>query len=123
MKKILIALFVLVNLFCANAQAGRSETEAKVLIDSLHAALLNGADFTKMAQTFSDDKGTREKGGVIMNSKKGQLVPEFEETAIRLNVGDISEPFRTQFGFHVLQLMTKAQDSFSVRHILIAVKE
>ena len=64
-----------------------------------------GENFGALAQEFSADEVTKSKGGEIGFVSRGDLVPELEEAAFSLlNVGDISEPIRTQFGLHIVKL-------------------
>jgi len=123
MTRFFIISIFLMNVLTAKAQGGWTEEEARHLIDSLYTVLVKGGDFTTLAQTYSDDPGSKDNGGKFLNYKKGIFVPEFEEAALRLDVGGISQPFKTQFGYHVVQLMSRNKDVFSVRHILIAFKQ
>ena len=72
-----------------------------------------------MAQEFSQDPGTRENGGELGFFKKGELVPEYEAAAKKLNPGEISEPVESQFGFHLIQLIERKGLEYNTRHILM----
>jgi peptidyl-prolyl cis-trans isomerase SurA len=120
--RFLVLSFLLLT-FLAPAQiTTRNEEEAKLLSDSIYNLILKGEDFTKLAARYSED-GTKDKGGMIVNCRKGQFVPEFEDAVLKLDVGGVSPPFKTQFGYHVAQLMTRNGETFSVRHILIRFRE
>jgi len=81
---------------------------AREKIVEIHEKLQNGEDFAKLAKQYSDDKGTAEKGGELPWIRSGQIIPEFEEVAFNLeNVGDISKPFQTTFGWHIVKLIDK----------------
>lgn len=68
-----------------------------------------GDDFEKLAQEFSDDTGSKTDGGETGLFPRGVMAPEFEEVAFELAVGEISEPVKTDFGFHLIKLKeTKA---------------
>lgn len=122
MKKSVFAILFLCFACMACAQSVmHTEEEAKQKIDSLYTALINGADFKVMADTYSEDPGTKGKGGMYSNVAMGSFVPEFEAATLSLNVMEISKPFKTQFGYHVVQLLKKEPTSFTVRHILIKV--
>ncbi|WP_347452855.1 peptidylprolyl isomerase [Acinetobacter thermotolerans] len=84
---------------------------AKQMIDSLHSRLKNGEDFAVLASTFSNDPGSARDGGSLGWVSPGVMVPEFEERIKNTPVGQISEPFQSQFGWHILQVTdTRQQD-------------
>jgi len=69
------------------------------------AQIKDGKSFSKLAAEYSIDRNTAEQGGDIDYFERGDMVPEFEEAAFELqNVGDISKPVKTSFGWHVLKL-------------------
>ncbi|WP_375251971.1 peptidylprolyl isomerase [Dokdonia donghaensis] len=82
---------------------------AEEKIKEVRALLAKGAAFETLALNYSDDKNSAKKGGVLSAFEKGQLSSsKFENTAFDLNkVGDISEPFKTKFGWHILKLIKK----------------
>lgn len=90
-----------------------SETEALAKIQEIRAKLVAGADFAKLAETESDDPGTAAKGGDLGTFKHGQMYPSFEEAAFNLTQGQISEPVKTPFGYHLILLESKEQKSFA----------
>jgi len=79
-----------------------SEDEAK----AIEAELKNGADFAKLAKEKSKDPGAAE-GGDLGYFTKDQMVPEFSEVAFKLDKGQISDPVKTQFGWHVIKVEDK----------------
>ncbi len=90
------------------------------LADSLKVVLREGADFDLTARQFSDDPGSRERGGDLGWVRRGMLVTEFESVAFRLRPGVISEPVRSVFGFHIVRVDRRQPGEVMVRHILIA---
>jgi len=70
----------------------------------LYEQLLAGADFAELAREHSDDLGNKDQGGDLDWFERGLMVPEFEEAAFALEVGGISSPVQTQFGYHIIQL-------------------
>jgi peptidyl-prolyl cis-trans isomerase SurA len=64
----------------------------------------SGADFALLARTNSDDRGSALQGGDLGWVSKGRMVPEFEEVMLAMNVGELSQPFRSEFGFHILEV-------------------
>lgn len=94
--------------------------EAFRLADSIKVALREGADFDLMARQFSDDPGSKERGGDLGWVRRGMLVAEFESVAFRLRPGVISEPVRSVFGFHIIRVDRRQPGEVMARHILIA---
>ncbi len=81
----------------------------KERIDELYAMIMQGKPFEEVAKEFSEDKGTAVKGGEIKTFGPGNLkAPLFEEAAYALeNEGDISEPIKSSFGWHIIRLNKK----------------
>ncbi|MBC8213434.1 MAG: peptidylprolyl isomerase [Candidatus Marinimicrobia bacterium] len=84
------------------------------IIDSLQS----GVDFSILANKYSDDPGSASVGGELGYIRRGLLVKEFEEVAFELGKDEISSPFESPFGYHVVQLMDRQGEKISVRHIL-----
>jgi foldase protein PrsA len=78
------------------------KTKAKA--DDLETQLQNGADFGALAKKFSEDTGSKANGGKLTITK-GQTVAEFDKTAFELKKDEISDPVKTQFGFHIIQAL------------------
>lgn len=81
------------------------QNAAKLRADSIYTALKKGADFADMARRLSDDKGSARRGGDISWIQKGQTVKEFEEQAFSMKPGELSKPFLSPFGYHVVKLI------------------
>jgi parvulin-like peptidyl-prolyl isomerase len=81
----------------------RTEPEARVALARLRA----GESFAQVAKELSQDPGTRDRGGEVGLVAPGQTVPEFEQVAFRLKPGELSEPVRTSFGYHIVQVTEK----------------
>lgn len=80
---------------------------AKDKAEDLYNQLLSGASFEELAKQ-SDDKGTGKKGGELPWFGTGRMVAEFEDVAFNLkNVGDMSKPIKTEFGWHIIKLLGK----------------
>jgi peptidyl-prolyl cis-trans isomerase SurA len=82
----------------------KQKDNAGKLADSVYKVLLNDADFSEIAKSVSDDKNTSDNGGVLPEFSTGSYDPVFEKNAFALQKdGDISVPFQTSFGFHILK--------------------
>ena len=74
-------------------------------IDSLLKQIRGGADFATLASQYSEDPGSKEKGGELPEFSRGQMVPEFEATAFSMTNNQVSDVVTTQFGYHILKMI------------------
>ncbi|NKC11381.1 MAG: molecular chaperone SurA [Gammaproteobacteria bacterium] len=88
---------------------GELVTEAEVVarLEGLHKRIVNGDDFGALARAHSDDRGSALRDGDLGWLNPGVTVPEFEREMDALESGEVSEPFRTQFGWHVVQVLER----------------
>ncbi|MER2088926.1 MAG: peptidylprolyl isomerase [Sporosarcina sp.] len=77
----------------------------KKTADEVLAKLKDGGDFAKLAKEYSTEEAAQETGGDLGWFGPGKMVPEFEEAAFALKKGEISEPVKTSFGYHVIELL------------------
>lgn len=77
--------------------------KAEKKINEAYEKIKNGEDFAKVAMEYSEDKGSSRRGGELPWFGTGRMVPEFENVAFELKVGEISKPFRSIFGFHIIK--------------------
>ncbi len=89
-------------------------------IKDIRIQILGGESFENLAQTFSEDPGSKSKGGSLGLVSRGSLVKEFETVAFTLEPGIVSEPVETVFGYHLINVQEKQGDKVRVRHILIS---
>ena len=90
-----------------------SADNAKQMIDSLYNRIKNGEDFAVLAGTFSNDPGSARDGGSLGWVSPGVMVPEFEQRMTQTPVGEITTPFESQFGWHILQVTDKRQQDMT----------
>ena len=92
----------------ADTQAGDKVDYArsKVLADQLEQKLRSGASFAALAAKYSQDPGSKKTGGKLSDLAQGQTVPPFDKTAFSIKTGDVSQPVKTQFGWHIIQALT-----------------
>jgi foldase protein PrsA len=79
--------------------------KSKAEADRIYAELQNGGDFAALAKENSDDPGSKDSGGKLTISR-GQTVAEFDKTAFQLKQGAISQPVKTQYGYHVIEALS-----------------
>jgi peptidyl-prolyl cis-trans isomerase SurA len=100
----------------------REEREALAKADSILNRLKEGEDFGKLAKLYSDDPGSAREGGNLSYISRGGFIKEFEEVAFSLEKGQISDIVKTDFGYHIIQLIDRKGEKINVRHILIRPK-
>lgn len=91
----------------------------KEKLNKIRERILAGEDFGDLAREFSQDPGSGAGGGELGFFKKGELVPEYEATALNLKKGETSKIVESQFGFHIIQLIEKRGSEYNSRHILM----
>ena len=84
--------------------------------------ILAGEDFATLAKQYSDDPTVISNGGEMGWSARGRMVPEFEAMAFKLKPKELSMPFESAFGMHVMQLIERRGNEYQSRHILISPK-
>ena len=112
------------------AEKGNKDSEAKALAQAkdIEERLRKKGDFAKLAKEFSDDPGSKDKGGDLGFFGQGKMVPEFEKTAFSLPAGTISGPVKTDFGYHLIEVLEKRpakvagldQEKTGIAKILVA---
>ena len=85
------------------------QREAKRRIDSVYTALKAGADFETLAKQVSQDPGSAQRGGVLGWFSRHQMVKEFEDEAFALQPGQMSKPFQSAFGWHIILMKERKQ--------------
>ncbi len=84
-----------------------TDDQARELAAELRRRAQDGQDFGELAREYSEDIGSAAEGGDLGWTSPGQMVPEFEAAMAQTSVGEISEPVRTQFGWHVLEVTAR----------------
>ncbi len=80
------------------------EPKIKAKAEDIEKQLKAGANFAELAKKYSEDPGAAQTGGEYKGVTRGQMVPEFEQAAFSLKPGQISDPVKTTYGYHVLQV-------------------
>jgi len=100
------------------SESQKDETRKK--LNELRARILAGENFNALAREYSEDPSAQFNGGEMGYVGRGAMVPTFEATAFKLRVGEISMPFESPFGFHIMQLIDRRGNEYNSRHILIS---
>ena len=82
------------------------EKSAEQKINKIYEEIKNGLDFGEAAKKYSED-GSAESGGDLGYFPRGKMVKEFEDVAFKMNIGEVSKPFKSRFGYHILKLTDK----------------
>ena len=80
----------------------KKQSEAIEILDKIK----NGEKFGKMARQFSTDSGSAKRDGILGYFGRGKMVKEFENAAFALQAGQISEPIKTQYGYHIIKRLS-----------------
>lgn len=91
----------------------RDEAATIQLLKDLRQKVKEGEDFAALSKEHSEDPGSALKGGELGWSTPGMFVPEFEQTMSSIAINEVSEPFRSQFGWHILQVTDRRMEDFS----------
>jgi parvulin-like peptidyl-prolyl isomerase len=89
-----------------------TEPEALAKAQEVRKKLVGGGDFAAIAKAESDDTGSGANGGALGTFPHGQMVPQFDQAVFSLPVGQVSEPVKTPFGYHIIKVEARSNKSF-----------
>jgi len=92
------------HIFIKNSKPAALDS-AKVRIDDLYAQIQAGKAFEDIVLQYSDDKGSKEKGGELPWFAANRMVPEFIAEISKMKIGDVSEPIKTRYGWHIIKFL------------------
>ncbi|TDG11606.1 molecular chaperone SurA [Seongchinamella unica] len=92
-----------------------TDQQAQELVTSLKSRAEAGEDFAELAREYSEDIGSAQEGGDLGWTSPGQMVPEFEQTMQITAIGEISDPVRSQFGWHILEVLDRREEDMTDR--------
>jgi Parvulin-like peptidyl-prolyl isomerase len=105
----------------AKTSAAQKAITRNQLLD-LRSRVVAGENFGELARKYSNDPTALSNGGEMGWVGRGRMVPEFEAMAFRLKPGEVSMPFESPFGMHIMQLIERRGNEYNSRHILISPK-
>lgn len=108
-------------LLLAKEPSQADEESVKVRIEEIRDMALSGEDFSDLAQEYSQGPSAT-KGGDLGFFERGSMVKPFEDAAFSLKPGEVSQPVRTRFGWHIIKVEEKEKDKIHARHILLKVE-
>jgi len=102
------------------SEAQKNITKGELM--EIRKRILAGENFAELARKYSDDPSVIQNGGDMGWSGRGRMVPEYEAMAFKLKPNEISMPFSSPFGIHIMQLIERRGSEYNSRHILISPK-
>ena len=91
----------------------RTENQAEMLIRDIHRRLIEGEDFKQLARQYSEDPGSKMDGGNLGWANPGEYDPAFEKTLNATKIGEISEPVKSTFGWHIIEVLDRRNEDVS----------
>ena len=91
----------------------RSENQTKELINEIHQELIDGEDFKQLARQHSEDPGSKMEGGELGWSSPDSFDPAFEAVMNSVDIGEMSKPFQSSFGWHILEVLDRRNEDIS----------
>ncbi|MDA3806386.1 MAG: SurA N-terminal domain-containing protein [Thiomicrorhabdus sp.] len=92
-------------LISLEADTDKAEAAAQVILAEVQAKIAAGEKFEELAKIYSKDPGSASSGGDLGSFSQGMMVPEFDEAVFSMEVGQVSEPIKTDFGYHLIKLV------------------
>lgn len=101
----------------------KDKEKSRKILEGYRSQIVEGKKtFATIASLYSDDPGSRLQNGELGWQTRGTMVPEFEAALFKLEKMEVSPVFETQYGYHIVQLLDRRGDNYSVRHVLITPK-
>ncbi len=98
-------------LLMTQGKSDAEKQEIRTKMEGILAEAKGGADFGKLAQQYSEDPGSKDRGGLYEDFERGQMVKPFEDASFDLPIGSISDIVETQYGFHIIKVIGRKQGS------------
>lgn len=98
-------------LLLTQGKSDAEKMEARKKMEELLTRARNGEDFAALATEYSEDTGSKERGGLYEDFERGAMVKPFEEAAFSVPVGDISDIVETTYGYHILLVVDRKKES------------
>lgn len=100
--------------------SNQQKEETKAKLEALRTRIMEGENFNELAKKYSEDPSAASNGGEMGYFGRGSMVPQYEAMAFKLRKGEISHPFESEYGFHIMQLIDRRGNEYNSRHILIS---
>jgi parvulin-like peptidyl-prolyl isomerase len=93
-----------------NARSDSQKASIRLKLEGILARARKGEDFARLARLYTEDPGTQKNGGLYENFERGAMVQPFDELAFTLPVGKLSDVFETQYGYHILKVISREKE-------------
>jgi parvulin-like peptidyl-prolyl isomerase len=113
-------------LLTTNDLTEKAKLEKRKKIENILKRVKKGENFSQLAKEYSEDAGTAKNGGLIKNIKPDEMVQPFDNIAFSLAIGEISDIFETQFGYHILTVIDRRKEDRTtdeIRKELVEIKQ
>ncbi|MEJ2636223.1 MAG: peptidylprolyl isomerase [Calditrichia bacterium] len=110
-------------LLSTQGKSDSAKQEIRKNMEDILARARKGEDFAKLAKEYSEDPGSKDKGGLYENFGRGQMVKPFEDAAFSVPVGQISDIIETQYGFHILKVIDRKKESKPLEEVRAQLEE
>ncbi len=121
MRIFLFALTFL-SLHIGFSQTTVADSTAKAEIDRLYNMVMEGKSFSLVAKIYSEDQASASRGGLYDWTERGTFDVAFEAIVYKLTINEISKPFKTQYGYHIVQVVEREENRIMLRQIMIVPK-
>jgi peptidyl-prolyl cis-trans isomerase SurA len=98
----------------------KQKEETKRKLQEIRDRIIAGEDFHELAKKYSDDLSAGQNGGEMGTVGRGAMVSTYEAMAFKLKKGEVSQPFESPFGIHIMQLLDRRGNEYTSRHILMS---
>jgi len=98
-------------LLLTQKKSDEQKKELRTQMEGLLKRAQDGEDFAKLAQQYSEDPGSKEKGGLYEKFPRGQMVPPFDEAAFNIPIGELSGIVETSYGYHILRIEDRQKET------------
>ena len=106
---------ILIQITPSEESMKKTELKAFNILEEIN----KGLSFEEAAKKYSEDSASKDNGGYLGFVPRGTFVKEFEKVAFTLSMNTISKPIKTQFGFHIIEVLERSGEKIGVRHILL----
>lgn len=110
-------------LLLTQEKSDEEKKEIRKKMEEILSRAKRGEDFAELAKTYSEDPGSKDKGGIYENFGRGQMVKPFEDAAFSVPVGEISDIVETTFGYHIIKVIDRQKETRPLEEVRDEIEE